>query len=64
MRLLYLIRDLAVYPFTKDKTENKFHHLLVFLFKDYPAFLRAKPSIRRILLRPFLLLQKIFQTQE
>ena len=55
MPLLILLRDILLYPFEAHKETNSFHRLLVFLFKEFPAFLREKPSVWRVLLFPVLL---------
>jgi len=58
--MIKFIKDFLMYPWDKQRETNKFHQFLSMLFKDYPAFLREKPSIWRILLFPFLLLYSLF----
>lgn len=62
--MIQFIKDFFIYPWDKQKETNKFHHFLTILFKEYPAFLREKPSIWRILLFPFLLIYHIFVHQK
>ena len=58
------IRDLIIYPFDPHKETNKFSCFLKALFKDYPAFLRIQPNIRKILAFPFVLLFYIFRSKK
>jgi|GEM_PF-1317629 len=55
--MLIFLKDFFLYPFTTAKESNRFHQFLQFLAKDYPAYFRAKPSIRRIAVLPFLLVR-------
>lgn len=52
---LIFIKDFFVYPFVSIKSENRFHRLLDFLFKEYPAFFEQKPSIWRAVMLPWLI---------
>ena len=54
------LKDMIVYPFDKNQENNKFSKFLQLIFKDYPAFLRNKFQIKRIILLPFLTLYSIF----
>lgn len=58
------LRDFIIYPFDPHKETNKFSCFLKALFKDYPAFLRIKPNIRKILAFPFVLLFYIFRSKK
>lgn len=58
------IRDLIIYPFDPHKETNKFAGFLKMLFRDYPAFLRIKPNIRKIIAFPFILMLYIFKDKE
>jgi hypothetical protein len=59
--MLRFIFDLLIYPFDKDKENNKFSKFLTMLFKDYPAFLWIKPNFKKIILLPFLVLFHFFK---
>ncbi len=48
--------DMILYPFDKDKKNNKFHKLLTFLFVEYPPFLREKKFFWRLIALPFILI--------
>lgn len=61
MWIIKFIVDVFKYPFDKNKDQNKFHQILNFVFKDYPAFLWEKPTLKRFLVFPFLLIFKIFK---
>ncbi len=52
--MLTFFKDFFVYPFTSAKESNRFGQFLQFIAKDYPAYFRAKPTLRRILVMPFL----------
>lgn len=52
--MLIFLKDLLIYPFTSTKESNRFGQFLQFIARDYPAYFRAKPSIRRVLVMPFL----------
>lgn len=54
------IKDLIIYPF-KPSPDNKFGQFLHMLFRNYPAFLRIRPNVKKILLLPFLALYHIFR---
>lgn len=55
------IRDFIIYPFDPNKERNKFAGFLKALFKDYPAFLRISPNIKKIIAFPFMLIYYIFK---
>ena len=57
------LRDFIIYPFDPHKETNKFALFLKMLFKDYPAFLRVKPNIRKMLAFPFMMLYYIFKSK-
>jgi len=61
MWILKFIRDLVIYPFDKDKKNNRFSILLDALLKNYPSFLWIKPNIKKILIMPFLVIYYIFK---
>lgn len=58
--MLTFLKDLFLFPFDKDKENNKFSKFLQLILKDYPAFLRNKVEFKRIALLPFLALYNIF----
>jgi len=58
------LRDLIIYPFDAHKEANKFADFLKMVFKDYPAFLWVKPSFRKILAFPCMMLFYIFKTKK
>lgn len=58
------IRDLIIYPFDPHKETNKFAGFLKMMFKEYPAFLRIKPNLRKIIAFPFLMLFYIFKSKK
>ncbi len=58
------LQDLIIYPFDPHKETNKFAGFLKMSFKDYPAFLRIKPNIRKIIAFPFMMLYYIFRSKE
>lgn len=58
------IRDLIIYPFDLHKETNKFAGFLKMMFKEYPAFLRIKPNLRKIIAFPFLMLFYIFKSKK
>lgn len=55
--MLTFLKDFFVYPFTSNKETNRFGQFLQFVAKDYPAYFRAKPSVGRILVLPFLMVR-------
>jgi hypothetical protein len=50
-----LAKDFLRYAAHSDKRNNRWEQVMHFVFKDYPAFLWGKPSLRRIVVFPFLL---------
>ena len=58
------LRDLIIYPFDSHKETNKFAGFLKMLVKDFPAFLRIKPNIRKIIAFPFVMLFYVFKTKK
>ncbi len=58
------LRDLLIFPFDSHKETNKFGSFLRMLFKEYPAFLRIKPNIKKILAFPFIVLFYIFKSKK
>lgn len=58
------LKDFITYPFDENKETNKFWKFLQLLFKDYPAFLRTRPSWRRAVAFPFIALAKIFEKKK
>jgi hypothetical protein len=65
IQMIRLLIDGLKYPLDKNKKNNKFHHFMNFLFKDYPAFLWDNPNPKkifwRILLFPFLFVYNLFK---
>lgn len=61
MGLLRLLRDMIMYPRDPNKEANRFHEVLTFLLRDYPAFLWTKPSIIRVVVFPLFLLYFMFK---
>lgn len=59
--MLKFLLDFVKYPFETKNENNKFLKFMDTLFKDYPAFLRVKPTWQRVVLAPLLFLAKIFQ---
>lgn len=56
------IKDMIIYPFASDKVNNRFSQFLTTIFKDYPAFLWTKPTWKKVLVLPFLLVYELFRT--
>jgi len=63
MWIILFIRDMLIYPFVsaQQKKMNRFHKLLTFVLKDYPAFFWRKPTLRRALSFPVLFLYFLFK---
>lgn len=59
--MLKFLKDFVLYPFTNKDPNNKFGQFLDVVFKKYPAFLRIKPSRRKILTFPFVIIHSIFK---
>jgi len=59
--MLKFLLDFIKYPFEPKNENNKFFKFLNTVFKDYPAFLRVKPTWQRVVSAPLLFLAKIFQ---
>ncbi|MCX6824633.1 MAG: hypothetical protein NTY80_00265 [candidate division SR1 bacterium] len=59
--MLKFFRDLIIYPFDSHKETNKFAGFLKMTFKEYPAFLWVKPSLKKVLVFPFIMLYCIFK---
>ncbi len=45
----------SIHPIRTADKPNRREQLMQFVFKDYPAYLWQKPSLRRVLIFPFLL---------
>jgi len=58
------LKDFFVYPFDRDKKNNKFFLFMKMLFRDYPAFLRIRPTIQRIMIMPFLFIYQILDRKK
>lgn len=56
--------DFLKYPFDSHPENNKFHQFLTMILKDYPAFFWQKPSWKRVLVFPFLLIYAIFKNKK
>lgn len=54
------IKDFFMYPFQKDKTNNKVNQMMTSLFKDFPANFWLKPKFKKILIAPLLVIYYIF----
>ncbi len=61
--MLRFLKDMIIFPFDKDKNNNAFWRFLQLAFKDYPAFLRLQPNIKKFLAFPFILLLEILWPQ-
>jgi len=61
MGIFLFVRDLLLFPFQPNKKENRFWQFLRMSFKEYPAFLRIKPSFKKILVFPFLVIYYLFK---
>lgn len=54
------IKDFFTYPFQKDKSNNKINKMMTSLFKDFPAVFREKPTLKKTLIAPLLVIYYIF----
>lgn len=52
------------YPFSTDKEHNQFSKFLTTIFKDYPAFFWTKPSFKKALAFPFIVLYALFRAKK
>lgn len=59
--MIKFLIDLVRFPAEIGLKTNRFQQLLDFVLIDYPAYLRSKPSIGRIVLFPFLLVLVIWR---
>ena len=59
--MLKFLKDFILYPLKDKDPNNKFGQFLDIIFKKYPAFFRIKPSRRKILAFPFVILHAIFK---
>lgn len=60
-KMIGFIRDCIVFPFQTKNQNNKLFGLLQFLIKDYPAYVWTRPSIKKILLLPLLIIYIILK---
>ena len=58
------LKDMFSYPFCADKEQNQFWKFLTTIFKDYPAFFWAKPTFKKALAFPFVVLYALFRTKK
>lgn len=58
------IKDFFLFPFQKEQKDNKISQLMESLFKDFPAFFREKPTLKKILIAPLLILYHFFSKGE
>lgn len=61
MGLIKFIRDMIVYPFDKNKKNNRFSMFLDAMLKNYPSILWIKPNIKKALIAPFIVIYYIFK---
>ena len=54
------IKDFFSYPIQSNKSENKINRMMTSLFKDYPANFWTKPTLKKVLIAPLLILYYIF----
>ena len=54
------IKDFFTYPLQKDKSKNKRNQMMTSLFKDFPANFWTKPTFKKILVAPLLVLYYMF----
>ncbi|MBS8121675.1 hypothetical protein VAMP_13n207 [Candidatus Vampirococcus lugosii] len=63
--MIKFILDFLIFPFKKNKENNKFNELIVFLFRKYPAYLWKNISFSKILWKiialPIFILYIIFK---
>ncbi len=59
--MISFIIDLVRFPFESKNHQNKVYQLLQFLIKDYPAYLREKPSMKKILQLPLLVIYLVLK---
>jgi hypothetical protein len=59
--MIKFLKDFILYPIKSKDPNNKFGQFLDILFKKYPAFLWIKPSWRKILAFPFIIIHSIFK---
>lgn len=62
--MFHFIWDLVIYPFDPHKETNKFGMFLKMMFKDYPAYFWIKPSFRKIIALPLLIVFCIFRRKK
>ncbi|MCR5411660.1 MAG: hypothetical protein K6E76_01345 [Patescibacteria group bacterium] len=58
------IKDFIMFPFQKDRSSNKITLLFNSLFKDFPAFFWEKPTLKKMLMAPLLVIYHIFSKGE
>ena len=56
--------DFVRYPFDVHKENNKFSNFLDMLFKQYPAVFWVRPTIKKLLALPMLIVYFVFKTQK
>lgn len=61
MWILKFIRDLIIYPFDKDKKNNRFSNFLEAILKNYSSFLWIRPSIKKAIVMPFIVIYYLFR---
>jgi hypothetical protein len=59
--MLRFLLDFFKYPFDTQNPENRFGKAMTTLFKEYPAFFWQKPSWKKVLVFPFLVVYAIFR---
>lgn len=62
--MVRFLKDFFLFPFQHDRTDNKVAQLLTLLGKEYPAFFWQKPTIRRFLMLPFLVIYIIIKKEK
>lgn len=55
--------DTISYPRHYNNPENKLNQVFHFLFKEYPAFLWTKPSLKKVFILPFVIIAKIIYSK-
>jgi len=61
MLMFSFLWDFIRYPFDSHKETNKFGRLLLVIFKQYPALFWVKPTWKKIVSLPLLVVYYIFK---
>ncbi|MDR0860273.1 MAG: hypothetical protein LBO09_04835 [Candidatus Peribacteria bacterium] len=60
--MIKFFKDLLIYPFQKDKTENRANQLFTSLFKDFPALFWIKPTFKKLFIPIIIIIHYLFNT--